>query len=143
MAGGSDSRPAPYSLHAMAPSSGPTTATPREKVILQANWTKGKWGANLRETIYGPTSEYTATSTPHLLSLGTTGITDLDISYQLTAFLKLSVGANNLFNQIPPLIPNGSNGKPIDGGRVFGVPYGFSPFGINGGYYYGRISINF
>ena len=120
-----------------------TTATPREKVILQANWTKGKWGANLRETIYGPTSEYTATSTPHLLSLGTTGITDLDISYQLTAFLKLSIGANNLFNQIPPLIPNGSNGKPIDGGRVFNVPYGFAPWGQDGGAYYGRVTVKF
>ena len=124
-------------------SSALTTATPQEKVILQANWTWQKLTVNLRETIYGNTSQYTATSNPVLLSIGTTGITDLDVGYAFTPWLKLDVGANNLFNQIPPLIPNGANGKPVDGGRVFNVPYGFSPYGQNGGYWYGRVTVNF
>ena len=53
------------------------------------------------------------------------------------------MGANNLFDQVPPLVPNGANGKPINGGRVFGVPDGNAAWGQNGGYYYGRVSVNF
>ena len=126
-----------------AASSALTSATPREKVILQANWVWQKLSVNLRETIYGPASQYTATSNPVLLSIGTTGITDLDVGYQFTPWLKLDVGANNLFDIIPPLIPNGSNGKPIDGGRVFNVPYGFAAWGQDGGYWYGRVTVSF
>ncbi len=120
-----------------------TSATPREKLILQANWTFQKFAVNLRETIYGPVSQYTATGSPVLLSIGTTGITDLDISYNITPNMRVSVGANNLFDQIPPLKPVGSNGKPIDGGRVFRVPNGNAAWGQDGGYYYGRVSVNF
>ncbi len=123
-------------------SSALTTATPREKVILQANWTLQKLAVNLRETIYGPVSQFTATGTPFLLKIGTTAITDLDVAYSITPSLRVSVGANNLFNQIPPLVPN-LNGKPINGGRVFGVPDGNAAWGQNGGYYYGRVSVNF
>jgi iron complex outermembrane receptor protein len=120
-----------------------TSATPREKVILQANWTYHKLAVNLRETVYGPVSQFTPTSTPVLLKIGTTAITDLDVSYDVTSALRVSVGANNLFNQIPPLVPNGANGKPVSGGRVFGVPDGNAAWGQNGGYYYGRVSVNF
>jgi iron complex outermembrane receptor protein len=121
-----------------------TTATPREKVILQANWTWQKFAVNLRETIYGPTSQYTP-SDKFLLKIGATGITDLDVSYNLTSNLKIAVGANNLFDQIPPRYandPNNSN-RPVNGGHVFNVPYNFAPWGQNGGYYYGRVTVAF
>jgi iron complex outermembrane receptor protein len=119
-----------------------TTATPREKVILQANWNWQKLTVNLRETIYGPTSQYTATSNPFLETIGTTGITDLDIGYAFTNWLKLDVGANNLFNIYPPRVPI-VGGKPVDSALVFNVPYGFAPWGANGGYWYGRVTVNF
>jgi iron complex outermembrane receptor protein len=119
-----------------------TTATPREKVILQAFWNKDKWSVNLRETIYGSTSEYTATTPAILETIGVTGITDLDIGFKVTRRLKLDVGANNLFDILPPLTPN-VNGKPINGAVVYNEPYGFAPWGINGGYYYGRVTYSF
>ena len=119
-----------------------TSATPREKVILQANWVWQKLAVNLRETVYGPTSQF-ASNDQVLLKIGTTGITDLDVSYNLLTNLKLAVGANNLFDQIPPRVPNGANGKPVNGARVFSVPIGFAPWGGNGGYYYGRVTVNF
>jgi iron complex outermembrane receptor protein len=123
-------------------SSALTTATPREKVVMQANWNWQKLTVNLRETIYGPTSQYTATSNPVLLSIGTTGITDLNIDYAFTPWLKLDVGADNLFNVIPPRAPI-VNGKPVDSALVFNVPYGFAPWGQNGGFFYGRITVDF
>ncbi len=113
-----------------------TTATPREKVILQAYYTWHKFSLNLRETIYGPTRQWSANNSL-FEQLGTTGITDLDIGYKITPFIKIDGGANNLFNQIPTRAPVSA------GGRVYDVPYGFAPWGGNGGYYYGRVVVSF
>lgn len=123
-------------------------ATPQEKVILQGLWTLGDWSVNLRETLYGPTHELTVA--PGLSSgnggqfveqVNTTGITDLDIGYKVTKHLQVDVGANNLFNKFPPRAPV-FGGQPADGLLVFNVPYTFAPWGINGGYYYGRVTLN-
>ncbi len=113
-----------------------TTATPREKVILQAYYTWHRFSANLRETIYGPTRQWSANNTI-FEQIGTTGITDLDFGYRITQAIKVDVGANNLFNQIPPLHDIAG------GGRVYSVPYAFAPWGGNGGYYYGRVVVSF
>jgi iron complex outermembrane receptor protein len=123
-----------------------TTALPREKIILQAFWTKGPFSVNLRETIYGKTSElgYAPTLSAYFNeTIPVTPITDLDIGYKVTKNLKLDVGANNLFNQVPPLTPLGSTGQALDGGLVFHLPYGTAPWGQNGGYYYGRATYSF
>jgi iron complex outermembrane recepter protein len=128
-----------------------TTAVPREKVVLGAYWTLGKWSANLRDTVYGKSSErYSTDGTGNngvRASIPVTSITDLEVDYAIRDDLKLAVGANNLFNHRPPAIPevpNGSGGvRPADGNNVYGEPLQFSPFGINGGYYYGRITFTF
>ena len=119
-----------------------TTAPPREKLILQAYWHKGPWSVNLRETIYNDMSEY-VNSPPVLEKIGTTGITDLDIGYKVTKNIKLDAGANNLFNIIPPITPNTSTGQPVSGALVYNLPYGFAPWGQNGGYYYVRATVTF
>jgi iron complex outermembrane receptor protein len=123
-------------------------ATPDWKLILQAYWTLDKWSVNLRETVYGP--EYELTDAPGLNggvgatfkeNIGATPITDLDIGYKLFKNVKIDVGANNLFNTFPPRSPI-FGGQPADGGLLFGVPYQFSPWGTNGGYYYGRFTVS-
>jgi len=125
-----------------------TNSTPQEKVVLQAYWTLDKWSVNLRETIYGPTSEWVsydgsgAGDGAFDEKIGVTGITDLDIGYKITRSLKLDIGANNLFNTYPPATPT-VGGRPTDGGYVYGVPYSFAPWGNNGGYYYGRVTYTF
>jgi iron complex outermembrane receptor protein len=119
-----------------------TTATPREKVILQALWTWNRFSVNLRETVYGPSSQYTATSNPVLLNIPTTALTDLDIGFKITHWAKVDVGANNLFNHKPPATPI-IDGSPADGGYVFSVPEGFAAWNENGGYYYGRVTVTF
>ncbi len=122
-------------------------STPRFKLIAQGTWTLQKWSVMLRETIYGESSEIVDPSgtDPYKEVIPLTGITDLQISYKVNAAIKLSVGANNLFNQFPPQTPikGGLTGTPVDGALVYHVPYAFSPFGINGGYYYGRVTVNF
>ena len=113
-----------------------TSATPKEKMILQAHWTMDKFSANLRETVYGPVSQIAETGVNN--KIGTTGITSLLLGYKVTKMVKLEVGADNLFNTLPPLL------NPAQaGGRVFKVPNADSPWGTNGGYYYGRLTLNF
>ena len=124
------------------------TGAPKEKAILSALWTIRKFTVNVREEVYGPSSEFisfngTGTGTGATdLTVGATGITDLDIGYKVTPELRLNIGANNLFDQRPENVPTIS-GRPADGNNVFGEPAQFSPYGINGGYYYGRVTLTF
>lgn len=134
-----------------------TTAAPAEKAVIGANWTKGRWNVNVREVIYGPASEHISTNatgggpTAYNLVVGTAALTDLDIGYQITHSLRLNAGANNLFDQKParvPIIPTGSSAfasgfRPADGNNVAGEPAQFSPYNINGGYYYFKLTLDF
>ena len=127
-----------------------TTAPPREKLILQGYWHRGPWSVNLRETIYNDMSQILSTSaeitsttpTTFVGKIGTTGITDLEVGYKVNKMLKLAAGAQNLFDTKPPTVPNTITGQPLTG-NVYGVPYGFAPWGPNGGYYYVRATVNF
>jgi iron complex outermembrane receptor protein len=75
----------------------------------------------------------------------TLATTDLEVAYRLTKSLTASAGANNLFNKYP----NKVNQEYIAAARaalntaaVTQYP-GFSPIGINGGYYYARMNYTF
>jgi len=123
-----------------------TTETPEEKAILQALWSLDKFTVNARVSVYGPTSEENSVNSESGATfdekINTTAIFDLDVGYKLTKSIKLDVGANNLFDTIPPKAPT-INGKPEDNGRVYSVPYGFAPWGVTGGLYYGRFTYTF
>jgi iron complex outermembrane receptor protein len=116
-----------------------TVFTPRDKIILGLNWSKGPYSINAKETRYGswtalanlvngqPTADQ---------SYGAKWITDLEVGYQVIPAMKLSFGAYNLFNTYPDknTVPN----------TIGSSPYGSnSPFGAYGGYYYGRLSFDF
>ncbi|MFN3450744.1 MAG: hypothetical protein ACK4ZE_01180, partial [Sphingorhabdus sp.] len=62
----------------------------------------------------------------------------------ITRNVTLSAGANNLFN----IFPNRVNAAGLSASAAAGNPAveiypSFSPFGINGGYYFARINMNF
>ncbi|WP_372785393.1 TonB-dependent receptor plug domain-containing protein [Phenylobacterium sp.] len=126
-----------------------TTASPREKVSLGGVWVKDRWAVSLRETIYGESSEIVSpdgTGAPPNFTdkIGVKGITDLDVSFQITNAVRLSAGANNLFDQkTPNVIQFPPTGGLADGSNVYDAPMGFSPFGINGGYYYAKVVVTF
>lgn len=63
-------------------------------------------------------------------------IVDLDATYNLTDSLSFTLGADNIFNTYP------EKSKIIDG---LGDNYYAqnSPFGLYGGYYYGRVNYRF
>ena len=121
-------------------------STPKEKISLGAFYSLGKFSANLRETIYGPASEFVSPNggAYYEEKISVTAITDLEFTYELVGGVKVSAGANNLFDHKPPrrLLNAGKTGM-LDGSNVFDAPVGFSPFGIHGGYYYGRVTYSF
>ncbi|MGH8207926.1 MAG: TonB-dependent receptor plug domain-containing protein, partial [Steroidobacteraceae bacterium] len=132
-----------------------TSASPKFVVNLDALWTRGRATVILQEQIYGPSSECenddgdNPSNTPEYFQtrIGVAPITNLDLSYQLTSHFKLSVGTKNLFDRYPDkynatLRAHYDNFKYGDTLGVFQYPM-FSPFGIDGGYYYARAALNF
>ena len=122
------------------------TASPKMRVNLGALWKSGDWTVNLREAYYGKSSELDSSDGSVYYETVIKGrfITDLELSYRLAAW-TFSVGANNLFNKYPDMV----NAKllaerraNLDNGAV-GIYPTFSPFGINGGYYYVRAGLKF
>ena len=131
------------------------TASPKYVINLGALWKASRLAVNLQEQIYGQTSEWenddgdNPTNHPEYFksTIGVTPITNLDISYRLTRQFTLSVGALNLFNSYPDrynstLLAHYDTFKYGDTLGVFQYPM-FSPFGIDGGYYYVRGTISF
>ena len=112
-----------------------TDADPKTKFTLGANWQYEKFDLNTRLSRYGSyiaRSETAATDQ----TFGAKWIVDLDATYNLTDSLSLTLGADNLFNTYP------EKSTIVDG---LGENYysQLSPFGLYGGYYYGRVNYRF
>jgi iron complex outermembrane receptor protein len=130
-----------------------TTASPKYVVNLGMSWTYEKASARLQEVIYGPSSEWVNdnldtngnTAVYYQDKIGVTPTTNLELGYELMKGLTLSAGAVNLFNRYPPHTNPGLlnvQRATNDNGAVQIYP-GFSPFGINGGFYYARATFSF
>ncbi|MBY0521115.1 MAG: TonB-dependent receptor, partial [Sphingomonas sp.] len=122
------------------------TASPKVKLITSADWSLGPLSTLFRGTLYGTSSAFASPDggTYYQQKIGTAYIVDVELSYKLLKGLTLTFGANNLFNKRPPtvsLVPGTTNFTLVNGGNVLDAPLTFSPYGINGGYYYGRISV--
>src|SRR5205085_11472903 len=88
-------------------------------------------------TAYGPDDTF----------LGAKWVTDLEVRFNAGEHAQFAVGANNLFDVYPDRSPFGA--RPTSIGGVYPanqeyIPYSiFSPFGFNGRFLYGRLSVDF
>jgi iron complex outermembrane receptor protein len=123
------------------------TTSPKMRLNLGALWKKSDWTVNLRESVYGPSSGFGSIngSTYYETKITTKATTDLEVSYRVSKAIMLSAGANNLFNQYP-----NKNSADLTAAQTAALNTGavtlypsFSPIGINGGYYYGRLNYTF
>jgi iron complex outermembrane receptor protein len=122
------------------------TASPRLNVVLATNYVAGPLTITLRNALYGQSSRYTdpGDGKYYIDRTGTKLITDLAVSYRLGDRVTLSVGANNLFNIFPDRVdPQGLAASAAAGNPSVEIYPSFSSFGINGGYYFGKISMDF
>jgi iron complex outermembrane recepter protein len=107
---------------------------PHTKLVGTLNWSKGILGFAVTTTRYGKYTQRTAAGDDRYF--GAKWITDASISAKVTSFATVSIGATNLFDVRPET--NGP-GNPQTGQGY----YGPSPFNPAGGYYYGRIALDF
>ena len=125
-----------------------SSANPLYVINLGALWSVGKLSVNLLEKIYGPSSEYenddgdNPANVPiyYQSTIAVTPITNLDIGFHLNDHILLRVGALNLLDRYPSRY-NGTLLAHYDAFQygdtlgVFQYPM-FSPFGIDGAFYY-------
>ncbi|MEG3123032.1 TonB-dependent receptor plug domain-containing protein [Sphingomonas sp. GB1N7] len=126
-----------------------TDTSPRWRVTAGAFWQIGAFSINLRESAYGPTSQLATepanANLDYRIKVNTRFLTDLEVSAEVIHGVKLSVGANNLFNSYPNKYPAYIRAQQYAlSSTAYIVQYPtFSPIGINGGYYYGRATLRF
>ena len=80
-------------------------------------------------------------------------LTDFQTNYQLNEGLSLTIGANNLFDQLPDLneigqsrggtVTDSTGHVIVDSPGVFTYSRRSAPFGFNGGLYYAKLSYSF
>lgn len=122
---------------------------PRSKINLGLDYDQSWFGMTLRANHYGKVLG--AGSDLFLdVPLSSKWITDLELRANIQDKVTLAVGANNLFDVYPDRVPFGRGTDPANGaGRNYPatnyfLPYSnFSPFGFNGRFLYGRVSVNF
>ncbi|NWB09094.1 TonB-dependent receptor [Pseudomonas sp. D5002] len=117
-----------------------TSLTPKTKIIASANYAIDEWTVNLRLTHYAKVTQLSniggSGATDYVNTAKARIITDLDVSRAFGP-LTLTVGANNLFNLYP-------NKTIVESRRNGGNVYpSFSPYGINGGFYYASATYRF
>ena len=112
-----------------------TEGTPGEKVAGTVDWSLRDFGATARVTYYGDVNQPGTTEAADVHT-GSHAITDLELRYTPKLLPQLAIGVQNLFD----VYPNKTLGNAPSG--LVGFPF-YSPFGFNGRYLYGRISVNF
>jgi len=134
-----------------------STASPKYVVNLGGRLEFGRLTVSLLEKIYGKSESWASTtSTPtgarawYLNTVSAAVITDLDLSWDFSKALKVTLGATNLFNKYPNKInPDllaavNSSIAVTKNDAASGTPYPiFSPYGFNGGFYYMRATYAF
>ncbi len=123
------------------------TASPEYRVVAGALWNADKLSVNTKATLYGPSSEMLSAdgATYYKTQIDERIIIDLDISYAVTDAVTVSLGANNLLNEVPEKYNPALLQQYFqdDNNAAVGQYANFSPFGINGGYYYGKLAYTF
>ena len=134
--------PQPFVLFGRQESLRLVKGQPRNKINLSADYERDWLGVTLRSTRYGKVLEAgSPASGIQDVHLDAKWITDLEFRVKpMGERLTLAVGGNNIFDIYPTNSPLGV-GMPI---TRYVTPFSnFSPFGFNGRFLYGRVSVNF
>ncbi|MHA4869285.1 TonB-dependent receptor plug domain-containing protein [Duganella sp. PWIR1] len=120
-------------------------ASPRNKLVLSADWQAAQWSLLARATRFGPLKDFSYDEDAEIIDgvhaqrFGAVWTLDLEAQYKLTKQLTLAVGADNLLDRYPQRVRETNNAT--YGGAL---PYNFiNPIGVNGAYFYGRLRYTF
>ncbi|MBB5369396.1 MULTISPECIES: TonB-dependent siderophore receptor [unclassified Janthinobacterium] len=120
-------------------------ASPTSKLILGADWQTAGWGVQVRATRFGELKDFSYDSDAPLIDgipaqrFGAVWSLDLEGQIKLSKQLTLSLGGNNILDRYPQRVRETNNAT--YGGAL---PYNFiNPIGVNGAYFYGKLSYTF
>jgi len=147
------------SLYSIGALSDVSTASPKFRFILAANYAIDRFSLLVRESAYGSSSEYGLgdDGVYYKTTIPTLFTTDVMLDIKVMPNLTVALGANNVFDKRPGTynsaqiasyrnFPTGLNSL---GQQEYGdptavlVPPEFAPFGFNGGYYFVRLKAHF
>jgi iron complex outermembrane receptor protein len=125
--------------------SGLSGAQPNYNINVGAQWSRGPITINLREIVHDTTQVVQgdngattgSTVTFYTTRSGIIPITNIDLGYEVLKSLKLTVGAENVFNRYPRKVNADLRAAYQKAGFPFAAgQYANGPLGISGGYYY-------
>jgi iron complex outermembrane receptor protein len=133
-----------------------TNGQPKDKVNLSADYDQNWFGMTARATRYGKVFAAGGELGPsgsgifNDLRMSPKWVVDLEARAKAGEMIEFAFGANNLLDEYPDLVPMGQAGTTATGTAVFFpatsyiVPFSqFAPFGFNGRFLYGRMSVRF
>ncbi|WP_184549441.1 TonB-dependent receptor [Mucilaginibacter sp. FT3.2] len=112
------------------------SAVPQSKINLSLNYNLGKWNFFWRDVYFGKVTEATNVVTAQDVYKGKT-VSDVSVGYELYKALRLTIGANNVFDIYPDptSVANQSSGR-------FLYSRTAQQFGFNGRFLFARVSFN-
>jgi iron complex outermembrane receptor protein len=120
-------------------------ASPRNKLVLSADWQAAQWSLLARATRFGALKDFSYDDEApledgvHVQRFGAVWTLDLEAQYKLTRQLTLTAGADNILDRYPQRVRETNNAT--YGGAL---PYNFiNPIGVNGAYFYARARYTF
>ena len=122
---------------------------PRWRGSVTETFTSGGLGVVARANYYGPWTSFATTANGGDLRVGSEWTFDFEVSYEFNEMFKLSVGAENIFDNYPArnirsLGLSNSNWYLATDATVSGSRYvDDAPFGWNGGFWYVRAGVTF
>ena len=110
---------------------------PRNQLALTADWQRGSFGATARLNRYGRTVQHPLDT--GRAEIGAANTADLEGRWDFGNGLRLSLGANNLFDEFPDELPQTHLSN-----ILWGIRYPTdTPFGLAGRLLYARVGYSF
>ncbi|BDD07803.1 TonB-dependent receptor [Fulvitalea axinellae] len=112
-------------------------ANPKSKYNLTLTYGLKRWSFLVRNVRFGEVKAYHSSDPDQDQGFSAKIVTDASVTYRLTEGLRLTVGANNLFD----IYPDRNREDRQSSGR-FIYPRSVTQFGSNGAFFFGRLSFN-
>ena len=115
-----------------------TVNLPETKLVLGSHWSRGRVSADLQLTRYGSYDYVRSQLVSQDAHFGAKWLTDISVGVEVCRGIRVTLGAANLFDVRP------DKRIPVDPSTgASSLTYGPAPFSPAGGFYYGRISLDF